>query len=87
MQAWRDYSKTPEKRFLLGFEGEAWNTQLEALKVPIPGTDRNILVTREGNDFFIVAGVEGSPHWTKFDSLLMAAAFVRNYLDEHNAVQ
>lgn len=84
----RDFSGTPEKRFLLGFEGERWDETLEALLIPyehewvgaahVIVTPNEKTFSTDGRDWYSVITRHG---WEKFDNLLMLAAYIRNYFD------
>jgi hypothetical protein len=71
----------------LGYEGERWYTEIDSLGIPIPGFKRQIMITYEGNDFMVyhVKPLSNAAHndvvWLRFDNLLMAAAYVRNFID------
>ena len=75
----------------LGFEGEEWHHTICALTIPIPGTERVILVTPEGNKYTLQRDISHTSfalitndHWEQFDDLLMVAAFIRNFLDTYD---
>ena len=65
----------------LGLEGEKWMSEIKALAVPIPGTDRSVLVMhgKEVDKYVVIDAVS----WSYHDDLLMVASvvleFVRNY--------
>lgn len=82
-------------RFSLGIEGEAWNENLECMIIPVPGTGKSILAVHVGPHYLVAHAEEDGTltvsndgvRWRTIDSLLMTAAYIRNYLDECHAKQ
>jgi len=70
----------------LGYEGEKWYTEIDSLGIPVPGSNRHIMVTYEGNEFMVYHALtplayDSDVVWLLFDNLLMAASYVRNFID------
>lgn len=58
--------------------------------VPIPGTNRAVLVTPEGNKYKLQGATKSyvklysvitTDHWEEFDDLLMLASYIRHFLN------
>lgn len=72
------------KPFFLGFPGERWRAELGGLSVPYHEGNPDVCVIayenplKDGSVWYSVTTKEG---WDNFDSILMLAAYVRNYFD------
>ena len=70
--------------FTLGFEGEFWEGKLPGLCIPIPIPDdtRNILVMRTHDGSYRVFTMNEDE---VFDSVLMLASYIQNFIDNYHA--
>jgi len=64
--------------FSLGIEGEEWSQWLGMLVIPNPANSHHLLVTLTDEGYTVI----DSKKWFTVDSALMAAAEVRNLLQE-----
>lgn len=44
--SWCRLATRPDNKLFLGFEGEEWVESLNALIIPVPETDKHVIVTR-----------------------------------------
>ena len=65
--------------FELGFPNEAWNNPLNSLMVPIPGTDRVILVQEDRGKYAVI----NQAKWEVVDTLIMAVALVHDLINNY----
>lgn len=66
--------------FNLGFDGEEWNSELNTLLVPVPDTNKIVMVARNREDGFSVITQE---KWEAIGDLLMVASYVQHFIDTY----
>lgn len=69
------------KHFELGFEGEQWNSALGCLVVPVPGSDRCVLVRKYGDGECY--GVVTNAEWRTISDLLMVVAVLQDFINNY----
>lgn len=65
--------------FSLGYEGERWNTPLGCLVVPVPGTDRCLLIQQKDGGYYLIT----QDKWRRYDNLLMLTAVLQDFIDNY----
>lgn len=62
----------------MGFEGEAWDTEIPGLVIPVPGTNAYVIVIFIAtlNNF----GVVTMGRWVEVDNILLASALVNEVI-------
>lgn len=68
--------------FFLGLEGEYWETKLPALCIPIPASDRHVLVMRTQDGSYKVLALNGD---VVCSDLLMTASVVVDRIASYHA--
>ncbi len=66
-------------RFKLGFPNEEWNRPLGSLMIPVPGTDRVILVQSDRGKYAVI----NQTKWVVVDTLIMASALVHDLINNY----
>lgn len=71
----------PHNPFSLGFEGEEWREEVNSLVIPIPGTDRVVLVRKHADDETYSMITQGN--WTAFGNVLMLVGVIHDYITNY----
>ena len=78
----KEWAYLPDNPFSLGFEGEEWREEINSLLIPIPGTDRCVLIRKHGDDE--TYSMVTQDNWTAHGNLLMLVAVLHEYIANYH---